>query len=181
MSVYFARHGRTDDNDHLKQTSGLVPVSDVPLNELGVEQADELAEQLKSQHFDMIISSPLLRAKQTSEIVNRYHNLPIIIDNSFQELRVGKYLDQSVWGELFDIDKNIRNNDDAETVTEFFTRVYKALDNLKEKYADKEILIVSHGGVNQAFHAYFNKLKWHGNMRLDRTKNAEIRKYDFKK
>jgi broad specificity phosphatase PhoE len=37
----------------------------------------------------------------------------------------------------------------------------------------KTVLIVSHGGVYSAFHAYFNNLPWEGNMRIGKVGNAE--------
>jgi broad specificity phosphatase PhoE len=79
---------------------------------------------------------------------------------------------------LFDIDKNLRP-ENKETVREFFERVYKAIDMLRKEYGDKNILIVSSNGVNQVFHAYFNNLKWEGNMRRDVMQNGDMREYDF--
>lgn len=64
-TLYIVRHGQTDWNVR-KIIQGH---SDIPLNTEGQEQARVLAESLKNVHFDKIISSDLVRAKRTAEIV----------------------------------------------------------------------------------------------------------------
>lgn len=59
--TYFVRHGQTDQ--------GL----DEPLNSTGKQQANKLADELKEQELDLLISSPLQRAVQTAEIINKFH------------------------------------------------------------------------------------------------------------
>lgn len=73
MKLYFARHGRTDANAN-SPISGEI---DEPLNSEGTIQANDLAELLGDVHFDAIITSPLKRAYQTAEIVDKYHNISI--------------------------------------------------------------------------------------------------------
>ena len=64
MKLYLARHGQTDWNlEHKAQ--GQV---DIPLNDTGIKQAEELKDKLKSYDFDICYCSPLKRAIQTAEI-----------------------------------------------------------------------------------------------------------------
>lgn len=174
MKLYFARHGQTDGNASNGRAS---TVYDEPLNQKGIEQAEELAEELKAIKFDLIISSPLKRARQTAEIINKYHHLPIKADDAWLERKANGYIDATVWQDLFDFDKNIQI-ENCEALDDFFARIYKAIDDLKSEYANKSVLVVSHGGPQHAVYAYANKLPLSGDMRISPMSNAEYRLYD---
>jgi broad specificity phosphatase PhoE len=174
MKVYFARHGQTDANIQAISASGL----DQPLNDVGRAQAVALGEELKDVAFDAIVSSPLLRSRETADTVNVYHTLPITLDAVWRERETGAYLDTATWNDLFDFDKNIQA-EDTETLDAFFKRIYGALDDLSDQYKDETILIVSHGGVHHALYAYVNKLPLKGNVRIDSMRNCEYRIYDI--
>ena len=66
MAVLMTRHGQTDQNVE-KRVQGK---ADIELNATGIEQAKITSEKLKDEKIDIIISSPLKRAKQTAEIIN---------------------------------------------------------------------------------------------------------------
>jgi uncharacterized phosphatase len=68
------RHGETDWNS-LGKLQGR---ADIPLNKIGVLQAEECREVLKSSKWDVIITSPLKRAKETAEIINKELKSPIV-------------------------------------------------------------------------------------------------------
>ena len=151
---------------------------DEPLNQLGIQQAKELAKELEAITFDAIISSSLKRAYQTAELVNEYHHLPLETDDVWRERKAESYIDINSWNDLFDFDKNIQL-ENGESLTEFFERIYAALDTLKQEYDNQTILVVSHGGVQHALYAYANKLPWAGNMRISPMKNCEYRIYNL--
>lgn len=71
--IYFVRHGSTDWNDHKDINGKKDPKCqgrvNLPLNELGVRQAQQTAVELESKKFDRVICSSLLRAKQTCDII----------------------------------------------------------------------------------------------------------------
>lgn len=177
MKLYFARHGKMDATPAtaLNPTNGEI---DEPLSELGVEQAHTLAEQLKDIPFDLIITSPLKRAQQTAEIVNKYHTLTLKVDPAWRERGTRGYVDLQAWNDLFDADKNIVS-EKVEPLTDFFDRVYAAIDNLKEKYNDKTILVVAHGGVHMALYMYVNKLPITGRLTGSPLLNCEYRIYEL--
>jgi len=174
MILYFARHGQTDENVNMAGK----PADDVPLNQLGIQQAKNLAIKLKDVKFDAIISSPLNRARQTAELVNENYRLPIQLDTVWRERDLESYLTLDVWNDAFDFDKNIQLGNN-ESLAVFFERVYAALDSLKQDYEDKTVLVVSHGGVQSCLYAYANKLPLSGNMRISPMKNCEYRIYDL--
>lgn len=82
MKVYIVRHGEVPHNA-LKQYN----TKDEELTELGIKQAEELRDRIKNMHFDIIFSSPLIRAKHTSDIINI--NNDIIIDDRLMERNCG--------------------------------------------------------------------------------------------
>ncbi|HMI09621.1 MAG TPA: histidine phosphatase family protein [Candidatus Saccharimonadales bacterium] len=174
MKLYFVRHGETDENVNMAGS----PADDVSLNQLGIQQAKNLAVELKDVKFDTIISSPLNRTQQTAELVNEYHQLPIQLDTAWRERDLESYLALDVWNDAFDFDKNVQLGN-SEPLAEFFGRVYAALDSLKQDHEDKTVLVVSHGGVQSCLYAYANKLPLEGNMRMNPMKNCEYRIYDL--
>lgn len=177
MKLYFARHGQTNSNANIAvDQPGMV--SNEPLNEMGIQQANRLAELLKNVKFDIIVSSPFKRAVQTAEIVNKHHNLTINVDDTWQEIQTNGYVGINTWNDLFDFDKRA-SSENTESLTSFFKRIYEALDKLAAEHNDKTILIVSHGGVQHALYAYVNKLPLAGNMRISPMKNCEYRTYEL--
>lgn len=172
MELYFVRHGQTDQNVKMDGN----PADDVSLNQLGEQQAKDLAVELKDVKIDAIISSILNRAKQTAELINEYHQLPIKLDPTWRERDLQSYLALDVWHDAFDFDKNIQL-ENSESLVDFFDRIYAALDRLKQDYPGKAVLVVSHGGVQNCVYAYANKLPLSGNMRTNPMKNCELRIY----
>ena len=81
------RHGRTNYNE-----LGLCnddPSQDVYLTETGIEQAQEAALAPRDVTFERIVASPLRRTRQTAEIVNQYHAVPIEVHPDLADIRSG--------------------------------------------------------------------------------------------
>ena len=72
--LYIMRHGKTDWNAKHK----LQGRTDIPLNEEGIQMAEQAKEKYKDVNFDICYCSPLVRAKQTAEIVLEGRNIPIV-------------------------------------------------------------------------------------------------------
>lgn len=85
MKLILVRHGETDWNKE-HRVQGL---SDIPLNEHGMAQARGLSESLRGEKFNRIYASPLLRARQTADIINEHHGLTVHTDERLLELRQG--------------------------------------------------------------------------------------------
>lgn len=83
--LYIFRHGQTDYNVEKRVQSSL----DIPLNAMGVTQAEELAKNLATVQFDCIYSSPLSRALRTAEIVVGNRQIEIIKDSGLRERNFG--------------------------------------------------------------------------------------------
>src|SRR5690554_3316332 len=65
MTIAFIRHGQTDWNAALKMQG----TSDIPLNETGRQQARDAVNVLADAGWEVIVSSPLSRARETAQIV----------------------------------------------------------------------------------------------------------------
>ncbi|MBW2673271.1 MAG: histidine phosphatase family protein [Deltaproteobacteria bacterium] len=87
MKLILVRHGQTLWNRE-KRAQG---VSDIELSNRGRAQADSLAQSLQTERIDAIVSSPLKRALQTAEAINRFHHLPIEPEEDLMELDMGDF------------------------------------------------------------------------------------------
>ena len=59
-------------------------------------------------------------------------------------------------------------------------RVWDLLDEIKEKYKDKNVLLVTHGGTCRAINAYFNGIDEDGYVQSVKINNCEIKEYEYK-
>ena len=64
--IYIVRHGQTDWNLNGRYGGRI----DVPLNEHGIDQAKQIREELININFDVVFSSPLIRAYTTAQIIS---------------------------------------------------------------------------------------------------------------
>ncbi len=67
-----------------------------PLTLKGRDQAKFIAEQIGVFKFDGIISSPVLRARQTSEIISEHIGIPYVIDSRIRESGLGDYNNRNI-------------------------------------------------------------------------------------
>jgi len=153
MKLYCARHGKTDWNG-LDRVQGR---TDNPLNEEGIEQARRLGEACRDLSIDLIISSPMIRAYTTAEAVARITGAPIIKDDRLIEQNYGIYEGQHRFCDGFLANKRqfAYRYPGGESMMMLAQRVYNLLDEIKEKYSDKTVMLVCHGGVLRALHTYF--------------------------
>lgn len=174
MKVYIVRHGQVPHN-----ALGQYNTADEDLTELGIAQAEQLREKIKNLHFDIVISSPLLRATHTEYILTNYDN-SIIIDERLRERSCGTLSGQPLEvtnrEEYWDYNSKIQYGLN-ENIQDFFKRVYDFLDELKTKDY-KSVLIVAHSGVSKAFSGYFEGIN-DGKFLNRGLKNCEIKEYEL--
>ena len=167
MLLLLARHGETDDNARLifqGQGGG-------PLNARGRAQAERLASRL-AKSVDLIVSSDLLRAKETAEHVRRASGVEIVFDREIREIDVGAWTglaydeverrfaeEWAAWRAGLDVARG-----GGETYAGLATRVSSALRRIARDHVGKRVLVVSHGaalrsavcvalGISPSFHA----------------------------
>lgn len=179
MEVLLTRHGQTEWNV-LGKVQGR---ADIELNEKGIRQAEETGKVLKKEKIDLIICSPLKRAKQTAEIICKDRNIPIIYDEDVIERDFGEF--EGINKKEFDFEgywsyKQNNKYEKAENIKDFFDRVYSFLDKIKEEYKVKRILIVAHGGISIPVNCYFNGIPEDDNLLNLVLGNCEVAKYQYK-
>ncbi len=175
MKIYVLRHGRTKCNDEEKYNGKL----NEDINETGINQALEAREKIKNLDIDLIICSPLLRTKHTCDLVNS-NNIPVIFDKRIEERDCGALTGQKLgdfhYTDFWNYNSN-KNVEGLETIQDFFKRIRLFIDDIKEKYNDKNILLVTHGGVAIAIYFYNNQLPKDGMIGEFGIDNCEIKEY----
>jgi broad specificity phosphatase PhoE len=86
VKIILVRHGETDWNKVHRIQGG---ASDVPLNEVGLHQAWQVAERLKNEKIEAVYSSPLQRALYTAREIAHHHHLDVSPLAAFREIDAG--------------------------------------------------------------------------------------------
>jgi broad specificity phosphatase PhoE len=122
----------------------------------GERQAAALANRLRGDRFDAIVTSDLRRARSTAEAVTTYHGAPLVEDAALREIAMGAWEGQThaevqarfpqecaVWE-----DDPLRNAPPGgETLSAFAARIERALKTWYERYPAGSVLWVTHGGL----------------------------------
>ena len=134
------RHGQTDWNA-AKRLQGS---TDIPLNEIGRQQAVDQANRLEANDWDGVVTSPLSRAAETAEIIARELGIPLegsypdLIERAYGEGE-GMVVDEALerWG-----DGGIPGEESREAVAE---RGMRALQQVTREFPGASLIVVAHG------------------------------------
>ena len=182
MSLFVIRHGKTDWNSE----SRVQGQSNIKLNEMGIKQAENIREKIENRNIDIIICSPLDRTKQTAEIINKNMDLPIMVDDRIKERNFGifegkKTREIEEWKEYLKYHKN-KELEEGEKIQDFFSRIFDFASEIEKEAQDKNILVVTHGGVARGLECYFKGIPDDeedvGSSMLD---TCEVREYEMEK
>lgn len=158
MKIYATRHGQTEWNS-LDRICGR---TEVELTETGRVQAAELAERAAEKgDIDIIICSPMKRARDTAQTVADRIKKDIIIDERLIEWDYGSYEGQHRSAEGFPkskIEFGVKMHGDGESLFQLCYRVYSVIDDVRKNYPDKNVLLVCHGGVCRVIETYFRDM-----------------------
>lgn len=148
------RHGETAWNAE-KRLQGHI---DIPLNTRGESQARQMAQALKDArlNFDVLFTSDLKRAVDTSAAVVQLFGVVAQVDSNLRERHFGALQGLSIneaplvrpdiWQAHIsrDLDHELEG---GESIRQFALRVQRALDRIEEQHPGKTVLMVSHGGT----------------------------------
>lgn len=142
MKLGFIRHGQTNWNaeDRLQGSS------DIPLNDVGRQQASEAAKILGTSTWDVIVSSPLSRARQTAEIISS--GLGIELGQSYDELSERDYGEAE--GMRVEDSENLWPNKTGggiETLDSVVIRGREAIERIAADFPGKHVAVVCHGTI----------------------------------
>jgi broad specificity phosphatase PhoE len=146
------RHGITDWN----REGRFQGRTDIPLNDEGISQARAAARRLQGIAFDTIVSSPLIRAVKTAEIIATVSGKPITIDADLIECDFGSFEGRSI-REVMD-EHGITAKEllasilpsDGEVWASVSERSLRCVGNWLDRHPQAVILFVSHDGVMQS-------------------------------
>ena len=176
MKLYISRHGQTPWNVE----DLICGRTDVPLTEVGQQQALRLAESALDKGIAVILCSPMLRARQTAQAVSDAIGVPIQIDERLIEMDFGTFEGTSRFGEEFQWIRAQMSTrfPGGESGFDVAYRVYSLLYEIKEKYADKTVLLVCHNCVSRAVRSFFMNLSTeeYGNYHAP---NAQLVEYEM--
>lgn len=149
-TLYLIRHGETDWNKQGRYQGH----SDIPLNSQGREQAHDAMNRLHCGAVDAIYSSDLCRATETAEIIASKWSIDVQCDARLREIQ------QGVWEGMVFEEINARYGDTVaarrtspltvsppggETLAEVRERVLECVEEIVQRHAGGQVVIVSHG------------------------------------
>jgi len=175
MNLYVVRHGQTIWNVE-KKVQG---ITDIPLTDKGRKEAKELQELISTLNIDVVISSPLERARETAKILVD-SSLPINTDDRIKErdwgMNEGAYLDTVDTIDCWDVILNTKVQN-IECVQDFMYRVSSFIEDIKIRYKDKNILIVTHSAVSRVIHYLLGTIPEDGDLSKINIPNLRIIEY----
>lgn len=154
MNLYFVRHGESEANTrHIISNRE----STFHLTAKGRQQAEALAGKLRGIPFSAMFSSPVLRARETTEILSAALGIPYQVTEALREYDCGileEKSDEQSWGyhNQYYEDWVLRGQytnkpEDGECFLDIQNRFVPFIDSLTQGNEDKNILLVGHGGL----------------------------------
>lgn len=158
--LILVRHGESLANRHR-----IFADEQTPLTDLGCKQALEVAGHIQARFQPAaIVSSPLVRARQTAEIIGRHLGLPVELVPGLEESDFGFLKGQSyeVYHRHIQSDPTFDKNatwrwvpEGGESTEQTGRRVVPVLERLASRFPHEEILVVCHGMLMVAIWAHF--------------------------
>ena len=152
MKMCLVRQGETDWN----KLGRLQGSSDIPLNETGIMQATMAAHALKDAGYEIVVTSPLTRAKQTAQMIADLSGLSLIEMDAFKERCFGdaEGLLKEEREQLYP-DNKFPN---LESYQDLAARLRKGLTEVT-KLPYEHVLIVAHGAAINCILAIFSNFE----------------------
>ena len=155
--IYLVRHAQSRTNE-----TGILEGEDTPLSELGVRQAEALAQRFSQAPVELIVSSPYIRASDTANHIGIATKAPI---ETFEDAKERK-LPETVLGKHRD-DPTVKQamsnfqhdwmhdskRDQGESFESILTRARRVATFLEQR-EESCIVVVSHGFFIEFFTAY---------------------------
>ena len=153
--IILVRHGQTEWN-RVERFRGR---ADVPLNEIGLAQAEATGRRVASEWQPLsVYSSPLSRAVKTAEAIARHFYLPVQIHAGLADIDYGAWQGltpdevKERWPETLDAWYNVPHTariPGGETLDDLRTRGMAAVNELAARHAEQTIVLVGHTVINR--------------------------------
>jgi 2,3-bisphosphoglycerate-dependent phosphoglycerate mutase len=157
------RHGETAWNAEHRVQGQL----DIPLNEIGLRQAQAVGRTLKDERFDAIYSSDLVRARQTAQPSANLFSMKILLEKDLRERHYGiferltyaevkvRYPEDYARFEARDPEYAFRT---GESLKDFSARSIAVISRIVNEHEDENILVFTHGGVLDKLYRFITGL-----------------------
>ncbi len=184
MRIYITRHGETRWNIEGRIQGHL----DSQLTDKGEEGARKLRERLFEEEIDVIISSPLERAHKTARIIKGSRNIDIDLNSKLKEINCGEFQGErfdEIWEKNPEAKNKLKKNPfkfiypKGESLEIFYNRVEEGFNEILEKYDEKDILIVTHGGTIRSILAEMFEKQNGSTWFKDVVENCSLSIYDY--
>ena len=151
--IYLIRHCEPQLPDGIPICIG---ITDIPISEIGRKQAMYLRDYFSSVNLSGIYSSPLVRAKETADIIAN-QKFKVVIKNDFSEFNIGKWDGMSFSDikvkypqEYKDRGENLEHYivEGGESMAMCRDRAFSELWNTINE-SEGNIIIIAHAGVNR--------------------------------
>jgi phosphoserine phosphatase len=152
MKLIFVRHGQTNWNAEDRIQGHL----DAELSDLGLRQAQVVADALAEIRVDAVYSSDLQRASVTAEIIAEKHGLAVIQTPLLQEVCLGEWQGMTI-SEVKDrfpeqyaayrADSTRNRPPGAERIEDVIERSRCFVEMVLPKYPEGNIIVTAHGGT----------------------------------
>lgn len=153
---YLVRHGESENN--VQDIGNSLPEEvQYHLTEKGHRQVEKTAALLAEKDVDAIFASPLLRTRETAEIISLKIGLPVIFDERLCELGNGIFNNRPIREFLEKYpDPHMRISPDpadgVESLIDMRGRLESFLRDVEKRYPEGKIIVVSHGDPLEQFH-----------------------------
>lgn len=150
QQLLLVRHAQTEENQHRR----LQGQRDTPLSDMGLRQAQRVAEVLRGETIDALWTSPLQRARHTAEQIQRFHDCPMTEIAELMERNFGEFEGRPVQA-LFDAeaahsgDPNTFKIPGGESMSELRHRVDQFWQACR-KSGHRNLVLVGHAGFFRA-------------------------------
>jgi len=143
-SIYLIRHGEYENPEYVNPGR----LSGFPLSKKGREQVRKLTQYFKNLKIAVLYSSPLLRTRQTAEILSEALDLPILFDDRL--LEVNTMLDGESMQIFDDTEGGLSYQPDlyalgAESMEDQVSRMSEFIEEKRHQHEGKEVVVVTHG------------------------------------
>ena len=168
--IYVVRHGETEWNAMNK----VLGRTDMPLNDTGIQQAHEIASALKDLNIEVFLCSPLIRARQTADVISGETGIDYKVDERLIEQDFGSFEGVYRYDEAYQNAKReyFARYPGGESFFDLAARVFPLIKELE----GKDALLVTHGGICRVIRSYFEGM---GNEEFVQFSqgNCEVRMY----
>ena len=180
MRLIFIRHGETDWNVHKK----IQGCTDIPLNEMGIIQAESLGRQLEKENLDIkkIYTSKLVRARKTAEIIGEILHVPYEAYEGLEEMNLGLW-EGKTWVDVpqlypeeyekWNENRRYTRTPEGESYQDVLVRVLAAVKEIIERETG-DIVIVTHSAIIMTLQSFIYDTPFHEMAKRYKLRNAGL-------